>query len=82
MTINELTVTSACPDSSTYHITCTGIPSEHTLHEAEDYARSHGAVAVMPLAAASTIAWFTHMGYSFVCHCDEDRNLTYLTKIL
>lgn len=82
MTIDEITVTSARPDSSTYHITCTCIPSERALHEAEDYARSHGAVAVMLLATASAIAWFTHMGYSFVCRCDEDRSLTYLTKIL
>ena len=86
MTINEnggsVTVTSARPDSSTYHITCTSIPPEHALHEAEDYARSNGAVAVMLLATASTVAWFTRRGYSFVCRCDEDRSLTYLTKIL
>lgn len=82
MTINEITVTSARPDSSTYHITCTCIPSERALHEAEDYARSHGAVAVMLLATASAIAWLTHMGYSVVCRCDEDISLTYLTKIL
>lgn len=81
MVINEITVTSARPDSSTYHMTCTRIPSGHALHEAEDYARSHGAAAVMLLAAASAVAWFTHRGYSFVCRCDEDRSLTYLTKI-
>lgn len=82
MTINEITVTSARPDSSMYHITCTCIPSERALHEAEDCARSHGAVAALLLATASTVAWFTHRGYSFVCRCDEDRSLTYLTKIL
>lgn len=82
MTINEITVTSARPDSCTYHIACEGIPSERSLHEAEDYARSRGAVAVMLLAAESAVAWFTRMGYSFVCRCDEDRSLTYLTRML
>lgn len=81
MTINEITVTSALPGSGTYHITCACIPSERALREAEGYARSHGAVAVMPLATASAITWFTHRGHSFVCRRDEDRSLIYLTKI-
>ena len=82
MTIDEITVTSARPGSSTYRMTCACMPSERALHEAEDYARSHGAVAVMLLAAASAAARLARMGYSFVCRCDEDRSLTYLTKIL
>ena len=94
MTINEnggsVTVTSARPDSSTYHITYIQAPANlrnngigsTLLWRAEDYARTQGAVAVMLLATASTVAWFTRRGYTFVCRCDEDRSLTYLTKIL
>lgn len=80
MIINEITVTSARPDSSTYRIACTCMPSERTPHGAEDHARSHGAAAATLPAAASAIAWFTHRGYPSVCRRDGGRSLTRLTE--